>query len=69
METAYCYGDPSAPEWSCDVQCARVLVRLHADERNTSEFTVTSEAREKRWDVDACVRFVDDLDVNINVGT
>jgi hypothetical protein len=45
------------------------LVRLNADERDASEFAVTSEAREKRWDVDACVRFVDDLDVNINVRT
>ena len=69
METTYCYGDPSASKRSCDVQCARVLVRLNADESNASEFAVTSEAREKLWDVNACVRFVDDLDVNINVGT
>jgi hypothetical protein len=30
---------------------------------------VTSEARPERRDVDACVGFVDDLDVDINIGT
>jgi hypothetical protein len=45
------------------------LVRLNTDERNASEFAVASEASEKRRDVDACVSFVDDLDININVRT
>ena len=69
METTHCYSDASASERSCNVKCARVLVRLNADKRNTPEVAVTSEAREERWDIDACVRFIDDLDVNINVGT
>ena len=69
METTYRYSDPNASERSGDVKCARVLVRLNADECNTSKIAVTSEAGEQCCNVDACVRFVDDLDVNIDVGT
>jgi hypothetical protein len=36
---------------------------LNADERNTSEIVVTSEAGQERRDVDACVGLVDHFDV------
>jgi hypothetical protein len=62
MEASYGHSDPTGPERSCDVERARILIRLHADERNTS-----SKAGEERQNANSCIRLVDDLDVNINV--
>jgi hypothetical protein len=67
MKAAHGDSDPSGPERSCNVESAGILLRLNAYERNTSEIVVTSKAAKERRDIDACVRFVDDLDVDGDV--
>ena len=67
METADGDRDSGLPERSRDVEGARILVRLDADERDQPEIAVTSKTGEKRGYVDARVRLVDHLDVDGDV--
>jgi len=60
-------GNPSLPERSCDVEGARILVGLNADERNKPKSAVTPKASEQRRHVDAHVCLVDHLDVDGDV--
>ena len=64
MEAADGDGDPCVPKRTCDVESARTLVRLNADECNKPEIVVEPKASEDRRDIDACVRFIDRLDVD-----
>ena len=67
MEAAQ--GDlyPSLAERSCDIESARILVRLDTGQRDEAEITVRSEAGEERRHVDARVGLVDHLDVDGDV--
>jgi hypothetical protein len=69
MKATHRHGNAGCPEWACDVEGARILILLNADERNTSEIVVTLESGQQRRDVDARVGFVDDFDVNGYVHT
>jgi hypothetical protein len=60
-------GNPSLPERSCDVEGARILVGLNADERNKPKIAVTPKASEQRRHVYAHVCLVDHLDVDGDV--
>ena len=61
MEASHGHGNSGCPERTCDVEGARILVRLNADERDTSEIAVAPKAGNQRRDVDARVGLVDDL--------
>src|SRR5258708_9898182 len=67
MKASDGHSNPSCPERTGDVEGAGILIRLNADKGNTPEIVVASAARQERRDVDACIRLVDDLDININV--
>jgi hypothetical protein len=67
MKASHDDGDPSGSERSCNVESAGILIRLNSYERNTSQIVVTSKAGKERRDIDACVRLVDDLDVDGDV--
>ena len=69
MEAAHGDRDSGLPERSRDVERARILVRLHADERDESEIAVAPKTGEQRGDVDAGVGLVDHRDVDGDVGS
>jgi hypothetical protein len=64
MEAAHGDWNSGGAEWSSDVEGARVLVRLYADERNTSEIAVTPKAGEEHRHVNPGVGLVNHLDVD-----
>ena len=67
METTHGNLDPGLAERSGDVEGARVLVRLDADESDQSEIAVAPKTGEKRGYVDVGVRLVDHRDVDGDV--
>jgi hypothetical protein len=67
MESSDGNGDSSFPERLCDVECAGILVRLNADERNNAEIAVTPKAGKKSRHVDARIRLIDRLNVDGNL--
>src|SRR5262249_4101420 len=64
MEAAHGDLDPGVAERSCNIESARILVRLDTGQRDEAEVTMRSEAGEKPRHVDARVGFVDHLDVD-----
>ena len=50
-----------------DVERARILVRLHADQAEQAEIAVLAEAPDQLLDVDAGIGLVDDVDVDLDV--
>jgi hypothetical protein len=67
MEAAHGDVDPGLAERSCNIESARILVRLDTGQRDEAEVTVRSEAGEERRHVDARVGLVDHLDVDGDV--
>jgi hypothetical protein len=64
MEAAHGNLDPGVAERSCNIESARVLVRLDTDEPDEPEVTMRSKAGEERRHVNARVGFVDRLDID-----
>src|SRR5262249_9500615 len=64
MEAAHNDLDPGVAKRSCNIESARILVRLDTDQPDEPEVTMRSEAGEKPRHVDARVGFVDRLDVD-----
>ena len=63
------HGDLHArrPEGPGDVERARILVRLHADQSDKPEIAVLAQGREQRRHVDAGIGLVEDRDVDGDV--
>ncbi len=59
-------GSPERPR---NVEGARILVRLDTDQRNHAETTVTPQTGDECRHIDAGVRLVDHLDVDVDVRT
>ena len=64
MEAAHGNVDAGLAERSCNIESARILVRLDTGQCDEAEVTVGSEAGEERRHVDARVRLVDHLDID-----
>ena len=67
VEAAHRDRDAGIAERAGDVERARILVRLDADQRDQAEIAVAPEPREQRRDVDPGVGLVDDRDVDVDV--
>ncbi len=67
MEAAHRDLNAGGAERLGDVQRARKLVRLHADQAEHAEIAVLAETPDQLLDVDACIGLVDDVDVDLDV--
>ena len=69
MEAAHRHLDGGFAEGLGDIERARVLVRLHADQAEQAEIAVLAEALDQFLDIDPGVGLVDDVDVDLDVLT
>ena len=67
MEAAHRDLDAGVAERLGDVERARKLVRLHADQAEYAEIAVLAEAFDQLLDVDAGIGLVNDVDVDLDV--
>ena len=67
MEAAQGDGDAGRAERPRKIKRARILIRLHADERDHAEIVVTPKAGDQRRHVDAHAGLVDRDDLDRDV--
>ena len=67
MEAAHRHRNAGVAKRLGDVEGARILVRLHADQPEQAEIAMLAEAPDQLLDVDAGIGLVDDVDVDFDV--
>ena len=68
VESAERHRNARRAERTRDIERARILVRLHADQRQQPEIVVAAEAADQLRDVDAGIGLVDQVDVDLDIG-
>ena len=67
MKAANDDGDAGLAERPRDIERARILVGLHADQPDHAEAIGLAEPAQELWDVDAGVGLVDDIDLDVDI--
>ena len=69
MKAANRNWNPGRPQRTRQIECARILIGLHADKRHQAEIAVTLKSLYQFLNFDSLAEFVDCFEVDINVRT